>query len=823
MRVANGLYLDNKNQFHTGPLPNAPVYEIGGGQLSLTAQTTNGLINGTLSILPLADQPGWKSFLRDKGVEEAAIELFGKVADVAAVAVTIVGMLPVAIKLVQMLGIIKADKTAEQLAQEILLELGVVQDMIADVQGSIVRTALDSSVGIVGGLRDQVENTMKLMVNLDVVGRKASRASMLDKVDQLDNQVRQILQDSRWKLVNQAKQYRGSWSFMTDTQPSELHNPPWWGAPRFVPRVRLSDNGHTWVPATYPPAYTPPRFDYRAALPFALHSIMSYITALTMAEPEFRSTMRSRETLQSFAQTLDGILRQMRAGFVRSQYAPSDFQYVANPEQIIFFDPSGSFGSVQRPHFQWQVGALDLCAHTDSYFNDLGSKLPYPSPIYKLGTVDFDWVPLFLEFAWVRDNVPSFAGQPATFHWEITNGQACAEAANRQSEEDFIVALQASGYFQLLQLQGTLLHLATDPDTSETVTGAVNRNRHLTNTTSVQIDGISNILCTPPEITAVGTRKEYECHSNVTLTLQKPDRVDPIPTRILLVALSQPSDVDYAIVLSEAELQPGTSSITLHDARTFDWYIAQAQSGFQLADESPSHVQLTQMAQQSTMAYTMPIFGTTQQETIWRTVSEGMVLLNDADEPPPEGQVRNLKVEPVTFSCSLTYTTTDAERSAAVKLVILPGTRNVRDIYVVVEETLGSGKKLRTYFDVGANPQLTYVPKSFFDEERRCLDRIAWLWDYISNRFAIPAPKVGPRPPGPSPSVPRTIETMVNQLAALRINAPELVAGAMRAFELSQVSTAHPEVKHKVVSASHPDAGHKVITASHPDAGQKGK
>jgi hypothetical protein len=145
-------------------------------------------------------------------------------------------------------------------------------------------------------------------------------------------------------------------------------------------------------------------------------------------------------------------------------------------------------------------------------------------------------------------------------------------------------------------------------------------------------------------------------------------------------------------------------------------------------------------------------------------------------------------VEAVTFGYKLSRTTTDDERTASVEIVSKPGTRNVRDIYIAVEETLGSGKRLRTYFDVWSNTQVTYLPKAFFDAEQRCLDRIAKSLDYVENHFSE---SVSPVPaPGPPPNVPRTRESVMTELATLRVNAPELLERAVRALD-SEIPAAH--------------------------------
>jgi hypothetical protein len=771
MHVSNGLYLDNNNVFHSGPLPDAPVYEVGGGLLSLSADTTNGVLTGTLAVLPLKDEPAWKGKLRSLGVDEAKLDLFGTAADLASGLVTVVGYAQAALKIAEMLGILKAGKSVEVLAQEILAKLGVVQDMVADAQGQAVKIQLESSSGEIGGLRDQAESSYKTLVNHGVVERRQIRKELLAKAEAVDIQARIILEDSRWELFNQSKQYHGSWSFMSDSEQVELTNPIWWGVPRQVPRQRLGDDGVTWVDAAYPPAHKL-RFDYRAALPFALQSVVSYIAVLTMAEPEFRSTARGRESLEAIADRLHGILTRMRGAFVRSHYSAYDFQYAGAAGDVVAVDPDGPFGpqpaslAFVRPRFRWQVGALDLCAHTDSYFTQLGLPLvtPYssaPLPSYKLGVLDFDWLP----------QAPAFVSIPSAFppndpHWEIMNAQACADEANRQSERDYVVMLQASGYFQLAQLEGMLRHLCTDPATSETVRGSVSRRRTKAGgAKAVPVAGYHGIMCGAADVAATGSLQEYICKATVTMGLQPPDRVDPVPTRFLLVALTAPADTGYAAVMSEVELVEGSATVTLPTAETFDWYVEKRL-------QVPTHVQLEQLAGRSQVAFLYDLQGQGAPARRWIEIGD---TITGADTP--DGELRNRLVEPVTVTCTLTRAETDLERTATVVVTTSPGLRNARNIYVAAEETLGSGTTLRTYFDVQLNTQITLLPSSFFERERDCLDRTTRVVDYIEHHYAESAPRLPPH-------VPVTRPMLAAHVTGLQAAVPELVQRAVTAMGL---------------------------------------
>jgi hypothetical protein len=98
---------------------------------------------------------------------------------------------------------------------------------------------------------------------------------------------------------------------------------------------------------------------------------------------------------------------------------------------------------------------------------------------------------------------------------------------------------------------------------------------------------------------------------------------------------------------------------------------------------------------------------------------------------------------------------------------------------VASEETLGSGEKLRTYFDARVNTQLTFLPSSFFQKERECLDRTTKIVDYIEHHFAESATRF---PPG----VPVTREMFAEHVSGLQAGVPELVRRAIVGVEPNQ-------------------------------------
>ena len=69
-------------------------------------------------------------------------------------------------------------------------------------------------------------------------------------------------------------------------------------------------------------------------------------------------------------------------------------------------------------------------------------------------------------------------------------------------------------------------------------------------------------------------------------------------------------------------------------------------------------------------------------------------------------------------------------------------------VYVVVEEVLGSGEVLHTTARVPITGELTYVPRSFFDQEREALAKTARFFRDLAQRYAKSLRDI-PRPGGP--------------------------------------------------------------------------
>jgi hypothetical protein len=780
IRVAERLFLDSENRFHSTPVEGAPVYKVGGGLLSLSTETRNGLLSGQLAVLPLKEEPGWANKLRDLNVSEDVIELFGKAAGLVSDVVTVIGWAQAAVKILKWVGILQTGKSVEQLAAEILAGVELIQSMQVEGQEHNVKAMLDDSRATIDGLERQARGPSiggplleKDLGGLTAADRRDRRRRILDMAGDIDIEVGKILSRSRWELFLHPKHYVSSWApRIPNAPPIKVVNPPWWRSFVQLPELRRLQRDGSWTTMTYPTAFKL-RFDYRAALPHALHGVMAYLTTLKLGEPEFRSTGTGRDSLLTHADAIALILEDMRGAIVRTHHEWYDFRWVAGVQPWVALGLGLPEPNLKRPTYQWRVGAIDLCAHTDSYFEQQAVNLyggAQRPPHYRLGVLDFDWSPPALELAWVPD-VALGQGQG---HWTVVDRQQAALDANRQAERDHLLLLQLSGYFQLAQLEAALRHLATDPDGSETVVGSTRMNRRRTERRDVEVIGDSGIVCPPEKVRATGVLEEFRCEATVRLSLQPPDRATPLlPVKVLLVALDAPADSVHPRVMSECELWPRAGATELSAVQTFDWYVTEPSSrGAALVTER----QLDVLAGRQRMVFSHQsagAFGLGVEEVAYDWLD---VDLASPWEESPHGEARNPLTDTVSFDASTTEIFNEAERKLTVRIASRPGTRNLGNLYVVVEERLASKRRLRTYFDVHMHTQITNLPESFFVAERECLEATTRVIEHIETHYSKSA--------GWLPlDVPVTIDQFRSRVQELQSGYPDLVLRAVRGLQ----------------------------------------
>ena len=90
-----------------------------------------------------------------------------------------------------------------------------------------------------------------------------------------------------------------------------------------------------------------------------------------------------------------------------------------------------------------------------------------------------------------------------------------------------------------------------------------------------------------------------------------------------------------------------------------------------------------------------------------------------------------------------------------------------------MEETLASGRILRTYFDVSMNSQFLFLPQAFYDHERKCRGEATAILQDVAvhyRRLQLHVP----------PGSPVTVPGQDRMLARMQAETPEIVAEAIQ-------------------------------------------
>lgn len=761
MKVDNGLFLDNQGRFSaTAPGGDVPVYEIGGGLLSLSANVKGQMVSGQLAILPLANEPSWKPKLRELGLREEELDFIGKVSDLVGYIVTIVGVVQAAIKVAEWLGILKSGPSVEELAATILQNTEVIKDMIAQGQQNQVQGWLDESRIAIRNRRNEVEEDVPTYESAAGADRQGQRIALLDKIDRAAEEAGKILAETRWKLFFQIKYYDD----ISSRRIAFLHH----------------HDGVSWVPVEHPGEGALP-FDHRAALPHTAYAVLTYLTMLKMFEPEYRSTGLRRKSLIDLADDLALRLKDMRKVLARTVIPAWAFSW-----SLAEGDYSEVFGvHWRRPLGYWRAGAVDLRAGSTAFFQRARAAFPPPmilDPLVtKVAGVDFDWIPPNAD---LKHFVYPYQGGEWT-EWRIQNAQAVADEANRQSMEDYAELLVSSGFLTLAQIEAMLRHLATDPDSTETVSGIVRRRRSQVASESVTVVGITGRACEPEDVTAPATLRRFRSRAAVDIGLQPPGRDYTIPYTYSLVSMTAPPGEVGSSVLAEAPLQPGTRTVTLERAQTFDWFL----------------LRLPLLAGETTVSDPLQMLSDAQLDRL--------ILRRLFGVPQtPEGEMRHQRLERLDLSCTLEPHDGDTElgvtaRGATVVVENLvygaadpsdpnpPSPRNFQYVYLAVKETLHSGKTLRTYFDVSLTTQLHLVPLWLFEREQECIVKAAKLIEKINYVVPglVPGPPPGPVPGEPSPPLwqPVSRAAMFRWIEIAEREAPDVVARALAELDAGRV------------------------------------
>jgi hypothetical protein len=494
------------------------------------------------------------------------------------------------------------------------------------------------------------------------------------------------------------------------------------------------------------------------------------------------------------------------------------------------------------------------------------SSIQFPGPENaKQGLMNVRWVPPAilerydepaLPLGWEPPNQPP----PKRWRYRITNPDECAKAANAVAEQNYIDLLYSSGYFNLVHLVATVRNEATDPDRSQTVRSDVWSRRKPGPSTDVVVES-APILMTGV-ISSSATRQSQEYKTTTWFTTQPLRRERKLQYRIWLRTLSanysvvggsyhseQRYDEYYqvgytsdparpgfqklftstGVALSELKIAEGPSVAELREvsgtatlqAVTFDWWIpVKPLDGVLPVGEALPGAALRATGYEAAAAVTVPptapppgpspLLPPSPRPLPLAVSADSIGIAPDIQftdlfgwedgTEPANGQHRRAAQSEIQIDYTLHW---QADRLT----VSLKNNRPVEDrnyiVYVVVEETLGSGEVLHTVERIPVISQLTYVPESFFDHELDALAKTARFFRDLAARYAkslrdIPRPG-GRGDPDPHPEW--------NDKGLLGL-APEVVTAdpVLRAFNLTSFD--RPEVFYTLAT----------LTLQHPPA-----
>ena len=800
--LGGGLYMDSNGDVHRGTLPAKATYPMpGGGLLPVTREAfeqaltgTTKALQGIVKVLPDPKDPDSIKRLTDLGVSNNFINLLSNLGGVAAKFATVIPIVGAAVVVLQELINFFSPSGPSPVEKMILAQFADMHTHINALEMQLKLSIIDQKRGDISQtlthLNAYMEEVTKFQPSLSELQR--ARAQILLDQAMAANAVEILLQYNTWLLSYNPDTFKQVW--------------PWAGS-----LLHLAPAG-TPTPAPQPAPTLPPyqnRFEHGMMVPAVIHAVQSYLMLIKALAPEYRSTGVYAGELRKFTGFLENLTSAMRAEtLARTIYpvAPTPifmdrFEVDLEPWEVI--DLGGLPPFIASTCTRFPVGALDLCVHTDLFFQQqrqaaiaAGSVDPWYGPAI-LGNMNSRWIPpAKLEKFKATLPGPGAGGTHTETCYRITNPGECAAAANAELGVDYSKLLVSSGYLNLVQMTTLIRHLATEPDRSETVKGDVILLRNPEATKDVTVKS-ENIVFTGV-IESSARREPSRCRAIVPISTQplREDRM--LPYRIVLRTLrsilspnqwldpkyedyySTRYEMDPAVdhagflrlvtetkdpwVLDEKELWPAilppehpstsprelvqhSDEVTL-TAHTFDWYVP-VQSSL-LGDD---HLTDTLAALRSA-GWNGPkpapipgkMFLAYQPPSSTLTLADELAIVDSyiwqGGTQDWEGQRREMAETSVQIKYKLQW---QADR-LRISLENRPQDRNYV-VFLVVEETFPpSGQILHTALPVPMNGQLTYVPQKFFDEEKAAIDKANRIVLDVATRYAESGP-VGPEDP----------------------------------------------------------------------------
>lgn len=791
VHLGGGLYMDSKGILSDGPDPNKPVYEKPGGGLPVDPGAVAKAFQGIAKALPDKDDPKSREKF-DKifdGIGMAAndkenlinlLQSAGAVASVIGSVVPVVGAILAV--LTALLGLFKQGPSAlevmitrrfDELERKIKALETQIQVRDLRNQRNAISAALDAFANFIVELKNSPPDESALKVR-----QQELREELSDAGDALRN----LLDTSTWLSTFDIKEHSSVWFWLQH----RLYTFPVSAAPQRA--VCPAQNANVFDHRLMVPLAI-----------FGVTGFLTALRSLTpefRSTREKREDLMSfANALEVLAENMrkEGLARTVYTAADFEDGAAGGIPWGLSPEEVIDFSLLGQPPRLAQGNIRWPVGALDLRAHDNAYFTPgfNASSIQHPGPQNaRQGLLNLRWIPParlegydvpVQQLGWE----PANQDPPTQRRYRITNPDECARAANAQAEKDYVDLLYSSGYFNLIHLITTLRNEATDPDLSQTVRTEAWLRRKSGPTTSVTVESKS-ILFTGV-ISSPAERQSQEYKATIWFSTQPPGRDRKLNYRVWLRTLDVKTgtmdqaydryknfhqleyinDPDHPAFkklisatgtpLAEIKIGEGNSIPEKREAEnpveleanTFDLWIPVKP----VAGHAVSHIS-------DFNKVSMRAFGWEQGNGNGGKLP---VLSHPGDKPHgpasssvadlatvgfdfnlhdyigwqesndfANGQQRLPEKKKVAFDCSLTWV---ADRLTVTLKNNRPEDRNYL-VYVVVEETLGSGIVLHTIQPVPVTGQLTYVPQKFFDQEAEAYAKVDAIFTEFERRFS---------------------------------------------------------------------------------------
>ncbi len=518
-------------------------------------------------------------------------------------------------------------------------------------------------------------------------------------------------------------------------------------------------------------------FNHDVMMRAALWAAETVLASFRAIQPRHRTTRDFAEHLLDMAKSIEGLAQVARkSGLARTIYRREDFVWDEGvweglqgyevldpdptfPEEMLMISPICS---------RWPVGAIDLCRHNDPFFRDFLLSLrrrtwpfgwehfPPLTGSSKFGHMDFRWLPPARLQRKRFDHLRYSLG-PA-WGYVILNPEECAAAANEQAELDYANLIAGSGYLELVRVAALLRTESLEPNSSQTVDiKPLSQSYDAMPSITVSVESAPNPLL-PNPITSVAKRQPRFCRAEVMVRISPIPMDRPLPYKIFLRSLrsitgradwrdplyseyykalykevsankgdlevSSPVlsiTTDRGSLIGEHLITSGSNPAEVVEvagevdlrAHTFDWWIP-VESPYSLTEDSA--VTTANLSSLGSSAST--VIGSYPSRR-----SPAPQVIRDPVWKNAEQNWSGEKREVMDTTVLVKYRLGWYPDGLSVYIENRPVDRNYV-VFLVLEETMpGSSNILQTAIQIPVNGQLTYVPKQFFEDENKALER----------------------------------------------------------------------------------------------------